>query len=184
MLILTEGASEIEYFYRFRGRNRNIAVIPVQAKKHDSRNLVPYCASKVHEYGIDFGDGDTVSVVIDVDDRSADELRDIEAQCMKKGFRLYLSNRSFECWLILHFRKLTKPMNQDELEMILSECIGRKYKKSEGISKDIGDSDILSAIERAEELVNGDEDNSAVCYTMNPSTTVHRLVKIMISGSA
>ena len=183
MLILTEGASEVEYFSRFRGRNNNISIVPIQAKKHDSKNLIPYCASKAHEYGIDFGNGDTVSVVIDVDDRSADELRDVETQCMKRGFRLYLSNRSFECWLILHFKKLTKPMNQEELETFLSGCIGRKYRKSEGISKNIGDAEIKSAIARAEELVEDGEECSEVCYTQNPSTTVHHLVKKLISGT-
>ena len=81
MLILTEGSSEVEYFSRFRGRDNNVSIVPIQAKKHDSKNLIPYCASRVHEYGIDFDNGDTVSVVIDVDDRRKGELRNIESQC-------------------------------------------------------------------------------------------------------
>ena len=183
MLILTEGSSEVEYFSRFRGRDNNVSIVPIQAKKHDSKNLIPYCASRVHEYGIDFDNGDTVSVVIDVDDRREGELRNIESQCAEKGYRLYLSNRSFECWLILHFKKLTKSLTQDELEATLSECIGRKYKKSEGINKDIEDASIQSAISRAEELMKDGEGCNEKCYTLNPSTTVHCLVKRLMSGT-
>lgn len=183
MLILTEGPSEVEYFNMFRGRNRHVTVVPLVAKKHDPRNLVPYCSSKAYERGIDLENGDSVSVVIDVDDRTDSELMDIERQCRERGYELYLSKRSFECWLILHFRKLTKAMTQEELESELSECIGHRYRKSEGICKMITEESVRSAIERAGKIISDDEGCNNKCMHQDPSTAVHFLVKRILEVS-
>ena len=174
----------MEYFSRFRGRDRHISIVPMVARKHDAKNLVPYCNSKANERGIDFENGDIVAVVIDVDEKTSSELNDIENLCRESNMDLYLSNRSFECWLILHFGNLTKPYTQDELERILSHHIKCRYIKSEGICKKIDDSNVRSAIERAEKNILDESGRNALCGDLNPSTTVHFLVKRILAMTA
>lgn len=43
------------------------------------RNLAPFCVSKVTERGIDTDNGDTISVVIDMGQRSLSEIEEIES---------------------------------------------------------------------------------------------------------
>lgn len=180
MLILAEGPSEVRYFERFRGLNRHLAIVPIAAKRHDTKNLITYCKARVYERGIDFCNGDSVSIVIDVDNHSLSELMEVEKQCSKNGFTLYLSNRSFECWLIMHFHDLTKPMSQEELEDELTCCIDNKYRKSEGINRCIKEEDVKSAINRAIKKIPSETGCNSKCGCNNPSTTVHFLVmKIM-----
>ena len=177
MLIFTEGYSEITYFKRFKGRNQPVAVVPIFAKRHDSKNLVSHCASKAKERGIDFEIGDTISIVVDVDERTELEIKEIEQQCEEYGMNLYLSNRSFECWLCFHFVDLTKPLSQKELEDILAEKMGCKYYKTEGINKHINDSNVDAAIRRATLKISNEKEKNTECLKINPSTSVHFLVK-------
>ena len=177
MLILTEGESEVRYFGMFKGRDHHVAIVPIVAKRHDSKNLVPFCVSKVLERGIDVDNGDTVSVVIDMDQRPPSEIKDIESQCMEHGFNLYLFNISFEYWLILHFSNWTRASTQDELEEELSKHLGCKYIKSEGINNKIETSSIDSAIRYAEARISDQSKRNEICSGLDPSTTVHFLVK-------
>ena len=177
MLILTEGESEVRYFGMFKGRDHHVAIVPIVAKRHDSKNLVSFCASKVAERGIDTDNGDTISVVIDMDQRSLSEIEEIESQCRENGFDLYLSNLSFEYWLILHFGNWTKASTQDELEEALSKHLGCRYVKSEGINSKIEGSNIDSAIEHAEARISDRLKRNEICSGLDPSTTVHFLVK-------
>ena len=176
-LILTEGESEVEYFNRFKGRDRHVAIVPIVAKRHDSKNLVTYCVNKTNERGIDYKNGDKVAIVIDVDKKTAPELKEIENQCADNGMDLYLSNRSFESWLILHFCELTKPSTQEELEYTLSTHLKHRYVKSEGINKNIDESNVMSAIDRAEKMISNEHKRNELCRGLDPSTTVHFLVK-------
>ncbi len=177
MLILTEGESEKEYFNMFRGRDRHISVVPVIARKIDSEKLLAHCENIVKERGIDLSGGDSVSIVMDVDYRSQKELAELDQECKKRGFELYLSNRSFECWLSMHFKPLTKPMEQGELEDLISKHIKHRYQKSEGIARYITDRHIASAIANAECRISETGEYNIECAGMNPSTTVHILVK-------
>lgn len=115
-LLLVEGSSEKTYFEWFRGLDPHLSAVPIIIKRRHSNNIMSYCNQKVQERSIDCKSGDFVSVVMDVDDLTSNELSSIESQCIASGYDLYISNRSFECWLILHFGSLTKPMSQDELE--------------------------------------------------------------------
>lgn len=135
-----------------------------------------FCDSKVKERGTDINNGDTVAVVIDVDERSKDEVNNIEKHCSKQNYRLFISNRSFEVWLIMHFRDITRPMNQEELEGILSECLGTKYKKTDGIRKKISTDDVNQAIIRASKRIPKLDGSINKIFESNPSTTVHFLV--------
>lgn len=177
MLILTEGESEKKYFSLFRGRDRHVSIVPVIAKKIDSKKLLAHCENIVKERGIDLSGGDSVSIVMDVDYRTNEELEELDQGCKKQGYGLYLSNRSFECWLAMHFRALTKPMEQEELENLISKYIKHKYQKSEGIAKYITDAHITSAIKNAECQISETGEYNIECAYKNPSTTVHILVK-------
>ena len=177
MFILTEGESEVRYFGMFKGRDHHVAIVPIVAKRHDSKNLVHFCASKVMERGIETDNGDTVSIVIDMDQRSPSEIEDIELQCKEYGFNLYLSNRSFEYWLVLHFSNWTKASTQDELEQELSKHLGYRYIKSEGITGKVESSNIDLAIEFAEARISDQSKRNEICSRLDPSTTVHFLVK-------
>lgn len=134
----------------------------------------------MYERGIDVANGDSVSIVIDVDDRTKDELCEIETQSRNLGYDLYFSNRSFECWLIMHFHGITKAMSQDELESELTTCLGRRYRKSEGIGK-FDRSRVESAMKNAENIISDRIGYNSVCAERNPSTTVHILVKKILN---
>ncbi len=181
MLIFTEGESEKEYFNMFRGRDKHISVVPVIAKKIDSKKLLAHCENFVKERGVDLSSGDSVSIVMDVDYRTKKELEELDQDCKKQCYELYLSNRSFECWLAMHFKSLTKPMEQEELENLISKHIKHKYQKSEGIAKYIGDKHIASAIRNAEGHISETGEYNVECTCKNPSTTVHILVKKLVS---
>lgn len=182
MLILTEGPSEVEYFNMFKGTNRQVAIVPIATKRHGSNNLVPYCYSKAVERNIDLKNGDTVSIVIDKDDHEISELEEIEKQCKTNNYDLYLSNRSFECWLLMHFRDLTKPMSQNELEDALSKCIGVKYRKSEGIRRCFNEKYLKSALTRANKRIPNENERNSICVKNDPSTTIHFLMNKLMAG--
>ena len=183
MLILTEGESEKVYFDTFRGRDSHVAVVPIVAKRNDSKNLIAYCAKQADEYGIDIENGDTVSVVIDVDQRTRSELEEIEAQCAENGMELYISNISFEYWLVLHYKDLTKACSQEDLEHTLTECLKRRYVKSEGIGRKTIEKNLDSAIKRAKGRISDELGRNRLCAGLDPSTTVHFLVRKIIDGA-
>ncbi len=177
MFILTEGESEKVYFDTFKGRDRHVAIVPIVAKRKDSKNLIEYCARQLNEYSLDFENGDTVSVVIDVDQRTFKELKAIESESNENGMELYLSNVSFEYWLVLHFKDWSRASTQEELEQILSDCLKRRYVKTEGIGKKTIEANLDSAIKRAEKRISEESNRNELCGKNNPSTTVHFLVR-------
>jgi len=66
-LIICEGNSEKIYFNRFRTRNSSLKVIAIDANGGNSKRLLKSCRGKIKEYGLSFDDGDTFSIVFDLD---------------------------------------------------------------------------------------------------------------------
>jgi hypothetical protein len=79
----------------------------------------------------------------------------------------------------MHYKTLSKPYSQEELEAELSEEIGYRYVKSEGIPLDLDS--LKVALDNC--FKNGlGADDPVECLRRNPSTMVHLLVKDLISG--
>ena len=142
--------------------------------------ILSKCKSIVRNEGIDIKNGDIVAIVTDHDFRYDEEsIARLHLECEKNGFQLFLSNVSFEVWLLMHYKALSKPYSQEELEAELSEAIGHRYVKSEGIflDQDCLDTALGNCCK------NGlGADNPEECLRRNPSTMVHLLVKDLIKG--
>ena len=98
----------------------------------------------------------------------------MDAKCDRLGFHLFLSNPSFEVWLLSHFRQLTHPYTQDELIDDMGRALGGGYSKSRGF--EIDDGMVDRAIENSRKLLPDEECNPVGSFRHNPSTMVHSLV--------
>ncbi len=181
ILLLVEGDSESDYFTMFKRKKNPLSLNIAVAKKHEAKNIVEYCTSYAKFHGIDVEQGDSVHIVIDLDEKTPEQISEIEEQFRKNGFELHLSNCSFEYWLLLHFKDYSKTALQKELEEELTKQIGCKYDKPTGIRKYLKAGAVQNAIRRAEKRILNESEPNRCCSETNPSTTVHILVKKLIS---
>ncbi len=101
----------------------------------------------------------------------------MERRCDERGFHLYISNPSFEVWLLCHHRAPTHRYTPNEAVEELSAELGG-YQKSRGFELD--DEMVDKAIANARALLPDEECSAEGCYRRNPSTMVHSLVKTIL----
>jgi len=175
-LIMVEGTSEKNYFRRFIGRNSKLKVIPVQSSRHDAVSIAEASVKKCVEYGISKSNGDRCAVVYDVDQNPRDKIFSSEKICTRAEAEMYISNPSFECWLLMHFRGVDGNCTQETLEDALTEAMGRKYEKSGKINEKINDKMVLEAIRRSGMKICTREERNRDCLDRYPSSALHFLV--------
>jgi len=180
MLVLVEGASERKYFEYFRGRSSDLKIIPVEVKRSGLEQIIEECRYRIKEYRIE-GVEDKAAAVFDVDCFTEEDIKSSIDKVPEHDVSLYVSNPSFEYWLILHFRDFNKYTTQKDMEDELSLLLGQKYAKSEGISGVITDEKINEAILRASKIISPDRAGPIICKKILPSTTVHLLVHEILS---
>ncbi len=90
---------------------------------------------------------------------------------------MFISNPSFETWLLCHCRTPTHPYEPAELLEDLSTAIGSDYKKSTGMA--FGKNDVDTAIKNASKLLPLEMCSAKECFDRNPSTMVHSLAKMI-----
>lgn len=176
MLILVEGASEETYFRYFRGRSPDFKIIPVEVKRSGLDQILEECQYRIKDYKIE-GVNDRVVAIFDADCFTADEIESSANKASKQGIELYVSNPSFEYWLILHFKDYNKYASSKDMEGELSMLLGKEYVKSEGISSTLTDQKINNAIVRASKAIPFGNADPLFCKEHLPSTTVHSLVR-------
>lgn len=127
---------------------------------------------------------DEVWCVMDVEKEGTNSTLVEAIQLAKKeGLNVALSNPCFEFWILLHFEYTSRPY-QDCREVVrhLKSCLKKKKIAYRGKADDIFDElspYIEDAIARAKRLEA--EKNTQGCNGIpNPSTTVYRLVEILM----
>jgi len=176
ILILVEGMSEDTYFRYFKGRSPDLKIIPVEVKRSGLDQILKECQYRIRDYKIE-GVEDKVAAVFDVDCFTGEEIEPSIYMASEHGIDLYVSNPSFEYWLILHFREYNKHASQKDMEDELSALLEKKYIKSEGITSVINDQIISGAIVRASKTIPLGNIDPMFCKNHPPSTTVHSLVR-------
>jgi len=175
-LIMVEGTTEYNYFRRFVKRNSKLKVKPLQSKRRDAVSIAEACIKKSEEYGISKKDGDRSAVVYDVDQNTGDSISKSEEICKRNGAEMYISNPSFECWLLMHFQDVGGGCTQDSLEDSLTVVLGCRYEKSNEINGKIDDTKIREAISRSSKRICIREKRNKDCLKTYPSSTLHFLV--------
>ena len=174
-IVITEGLSEGIYLERIRARYGDIPVHTVNASGGDVKNLKRECLKLIREKD----EGDIIAIVADVDEKTADEISEFENWCKHNSVELYISNPSFEVFLLMHFGDAKAWMTQGDLEDALSSSLGRKYCKARGIPMD--DSSVMAAIDRAElSLTKGMDPIESV--SKNKGSTNFHLLLFKIAG--
>lgn len=136
VLVMGDGESEKVYFERLSDLCRNVHIKSVATAKTGPSVLIRKTKEHIRKSDLDPKRGDIVAIVMDLDDRFAeDEIRRMEQECNELGFRLFLSNPSFEVWLMCHRRIPTHPCTAAELFDEMNDGMGR-YNKSKGIEFD------------------------------------------------
>lgn len=181
LFIFTEGKSEVMYFSMFRRRGMPISVIPIQAGNTDILGITEYCLREPRLRGFGDVDGDRAAIVFD---RDLNSLGSVDEARRKAGeVNLFMSNPSFEYWLILHFRDVTRAMTQDEMEELLGDILGHTYSKGADITRRFSASGIREAVGRAEMRLPRDSCTVEACYGTTPSTMLHVLVSELVDVS-
>lgn len=126
-------------------------------------------------------------IVIDKDDWSLDELNGVISSAKANEVCVALSNESYELWLLLHFKPITRYMSRVdlncELREVFQERFGMDYEKSiediypltVGLQK--------AAIVNAKNLVTMHQRNHGKInpIDMNPLTMIYQLVECLNS---
>lgn len=175
ILIMGDGESEKTYFEHLSDLYRNVHIRSVATAKTGPAILIRKTREHVRKSDFDSTKGDIIAIVMDLDDRFAEnEIREMELECNKLGFHLIISNPSFEVWLMCHYRIPTHPYTATELYNEMDAEL-RGYNKSRGI--EFNDESVDKAVTNAEKLLSENECNPTGCCRHNPSTTVYSLVK-------
>lgn len=172
--IFTEGKSEVLYFEMFRRRGMPVSVIPIQAGNTDIIGITEYCLNELRKRGFGEVSGDRAAIVFDRDRNKLEKI--LKAREMASEVRLFMSNPSLEYWLLLHFRDITKEMEQKDMEGLLGSLLGQKYSKGMDLTRRLPESGIHDAIRRAERRLPRDSCTVEACYVRTPSTMLHVLV--------
>jgi len=177
MVIAVEGMSEKIYFERFRTPGSPITVRLHTSKDHTAEGMVERCIDLMERSGLEPGT-DNVAAVFDADINTAEEIERAKEMALKHGVEIYVSNPSFEFWLLLHFEDNRVDYIQSDIEELLGKYTGTRYKKSEGINKHISDEDVKKAIDRSYGLLCSND--PVACKNSLPSTCLHLLVEKLI----
>ncbi|MFA6761224.1 MAG: RloB family protein [Sulfuricurvum sp.] len=121
-------------------------------------------------------------IVIDKDDWSKDDFNGTLNRAKSLDICCAISNESYELWILLHFEKITRFTNREELNRKLKAYFVQEFK----ITYDKSNSDIYAIIKSRQEtaIKNAKElyeyhiniDGSLKPYEHNPFTNIYELV--------
>lgn len=171
-LIICEGTkTEPNYFKSFRVLSANVEII---GTARNTMSLVHYAQDILEEQPDEF---DEIWLVFDKDSFSRRSFNNAVFYCQQheaEGFRAAYSNEAFELWYLLHFDAIKRPLSRFRYGQMLTQRLGRAYKKNDPhlYEKLRGRQDI--AIQNARYLYKHRSNSPA---RDNPSTTVYQLVE-------
>ena len=169
-VIVGEGASETLYFDMISRIFPGVSVHTCDAKGGDLRSM----RQAVSREASRSGKNDRIAAVMDVDEKTPAQVGEFERWCRDKGVDLYVSNPSFEVYLLMHYRNVPSSLTQKDLEEALAVSTGRRYDKGRGIP--VSEEAVMEALRRAESSL-PDPGNAEDVATRPGTTTVHKLVR-------
>ncbi len=169
LVVVCGQRTEKEYFEDFKQRGTPNISIKVKVKDKSPLKQVEHAASLKDE-----GSFTQVWCVLDVD--NFDNLGDALVEAKREGIEIAVSNPCFEYWLILHFADCARPFQSPgEVKDFLKKAHVPDYDK---------DSPCLEQFRpRRRDAVDRGRRRDAVLGKSlgNPSTTVWRLVEIILN---
>lgn len=172
ILLIVDGESERKHFEYFKGK---IPGVRVKIYVTGKGGLKVGLRKSEAEIRLCDPEKDFIAYVTDVDANSPEELIDFEKQCASRKINLFVSNPSFEVWLLMHFGKVRNNLStQEDLESELSDKLGKPYIKSVGI--DVTEDGLKEALIQADSKIKGDGGCTSECLSVPLSTTIHFLV--------
>lgn len=179
VLVVGDGESEKAYFDRLSDICVSVGIKAYATGKTGPDVLIRKTKEYARRHDLDPADGDLVAIVMDLDDRFTEEqISRMDKELSEMDYHLFLSNPSFEVWLLCHLRPLTHGYTPAELVEDLEKELGRPYKKSGGF--DLDGRMVGTAIGNARRLLPDEVCDPVGCYRRNPSTTVHSLVEAIL----
>lgn len=176
VLMVGDGESEGAYFDRLSYLCKSAGIRTWSMGKNGPNVIIRKVSEYAKREGVDPRKGDLVAIVMDLDGRfTLDEVVRMDAECKKRGYSLFLSNPSFEVWLLSHYQLPSHPYTPAELVDDMKHKLGGRYDKARGF--DFDDAMVDKAVKNARKLLPDDECNVEGCYKHNPSTMVHTLVE-------
>lgn len=170
-----DGESEAAYFDRMAYLCKSVGIRTKSMGKTGPKVIVRKVSEYAKREGMDPRNGDLIAIVMDLDDRfTLDEVKQMDKECRERGWNLFLSNPSFEVWLLAHYRLPSHPYTPAELVDDMRGELGGQYDKARGF--DIDDGMVDKAIRNSRRMLPDDECDIEGCYNRNPSTMVHSLV--------
>jgi hypothetical protein len=176
-IIATEGAkTEKRYFDFFQDSRIKIEVLPTGTTNNSAPQHV---IERLNEFSekYDFGEKDTLWLVLDVDRWGAKNLSLVCRQSKQKKYRLAISNPCFETWLCLHLTDLDPADTTcQDFKARLRSILG-SYNSS-NLDVSAFSSHMQIAIQRAKKL----HPNANQSWTPTPGSHVYRLVEMLLTA--
>lgn len=171
--IHTEGETEKVYFEALRDYYKIRGGKGLKVKSYHKRGLDLFYYVKTLYKNHKFNTSPvSVVLVVDKDDTSDDELKELIKCCDKYGYTLLFSNMSFELWILLHYEEVNKNMDCSQLiNRICKVSKTNKYKKA--------DKKFLSKLVNKcpEAIKNSNKMSESIILNRNPYTNVGCFIK-------
>lgn len=184
MWIFCEGEkTEINYFNHLKSDLR-LKKLLIKVNSSDDQN-----ALGIIKYALNFLDrkrdyvpGDTIVCVFDRDENSPEELEKAKKLASNKSIEIIFSNPCFEFWILSHFEKYERPLENKMLIAKLKSSLGT-YCKNDPLLYEKTKEHIHDAIKNSKEMVAMHEGKGidVVSVKSNPSTLVHLLIEQIFS---
>lgn len=175
-ILVVEGTTEKIYFDRL-GKIIDIPIHSIDCRGGDIPKIKNACKNEISK----MKKGDTFDIVMDVDNTPVKDIREFAEWCLKRGIRIYLSNPSFEVFLLMHYSDVKASLNQKDLEESLSHKLKTKYDKSTGIPLKI--TMVSAAICRGKKAIADPLTALDCCLSKRGTTMAHMLVEELINKS-
>lgn len=102
-IVVGEGETESNYFQEIRRIYETDRVNRVDAKGRSIDYIKRRCREQMKTMGPD----DYLAIVIDLDKNTPEMIRDLDDWCRRNNIGLYISNPSFEVFLLMHFKNVS-----------------------------------------------------------------------------
>lgn len=175
VLIVCEGKkTEPNYFKKFP--QADVKPFEVKGTGKNTLSLVTE-AQRLRDKGSEEGKRyNQVWCVFDMDSFQAHFANAIDS-ARSRGFNVAYSNEAFELWYLLHFAYHDAALSRTQYGEKLTECLGRKYDKSDETLYETLRDKQAKAINNAEKLLRSYTKSNPELN--NPCTTVHLLVQTL-----
>ena len=185
ILVYTEGQTERTYLKKHLSRRQTGVQIKVNHLRKGRLALIKKIIERCKKE--DSKDKTSVWVVLDRDENPSNrddknQFEKVLATAKRNQISVACSNSCFEVWPLLHFQDIHKAMSNGELLTALSQYFEEYKKDGELVYKTLQEKgDYNAACRRADKLLEKHKGESTKVADANPSTTIHKLIKILRS---